>query len=86
MQSAEKEINLSLICEQKRFCILQGSGGVTNAWAIAKVASDGPKASRILLDVDARFIGNPGREASCIGNERFPRDFCSAASRKGARL
>ena len=64
MQSAEKEISAGLFCRQPPFCFLQGTSRVTNAWAIAKVASDGPQTWRILLDVDARFIGNRGRAAS----------------------
>jgi hypothetical protein len=61
MQSAEKEISVGLFCRQSAFCSLQGSPRVTNAWAIAKVASDGAQTSRILPDVDARFIGNRGQ-------------------------
>jgi hypothetical protein len=75
MQSAEKEISTGLFRRQLLFCFLQGSGPVTNAWAIAKVASDWPKSSRILLDVDARLVGNLEQGASCSRIERFPRDF-----------
>jgi hypothetical protein len=86
MQSAEKQISFGLFCRQSLFCILKGSGRVSNAWAIAKVASDRAKTSRILLDVDARLVGNLGQARGCTGIGRFPRDFCSAASRKGALL
>jgi hypothetical protein len=63
MQSAEKQISFGLFCGQSLFCTLQGSGRVSNAWTIAKVASDRAKTSRILLDVDARLVGNLGRRA-----------------------
>jgi hypothetical protein len=86
MQSAEKHISDGLFYGQALFCFLQGSGRVTNAWAIAKVAGDRPRTSRILLDVDARFISNLGQLLRCTGIGRFLRDFCSAASRRGARL
>jgi hypothetical protein len=40
MQSAEKKISVGLFYEQSAFCLLQGMVRMTNAWAIAKVASD----------------------------------------------
>jgi hypothetical protein len=86
MQSAEKHISDGLFSGQALFCFLQGSSRMTNAWAIAKVAGDRPKPSRMLLDVDARFIGNLGQALRCTRIGRFLQDFCSAASRRGARL
>jgi len=59
---------------------------MTNAWAIPKVAGQGGATLRKLLAVDARFIGNLRCRAVCFRIGRFPRSFCVAATRKGARL
>jgi hypothetical protein len=85
-QSAENKISLGLFSRQSTFCFVQGTEVVANAWAIAKVASDGRGPWRKLRDVDARLAGNLGQPLGCTGIGRFPRDFCSAASRKGAPL
>jgi hypothetical protein len=86
MQSAQNEIIVCLFIGLPGFCFLQGTRQVTNAWAIAKVAGGGAAALQKLRDSAARFIGNGIAAAGCIRIERFPRDFCSAASRKGALL
>jgi hypothetical protein len=86
MQSAEKEISFGLFCGQSSFCILQGRGRLTNPWPIAKVAGDWAETCRMLLDVGARLVGNLEQGVLCTGTGRFSRDFCSAASRKGALL
>ena len=86
LESAEKEISCRLICRQAAVCIPQGTVFVTNAGAIPKVAGQGCAALRKLPDVDARFIGNLRHRLACSRIRRFPRDFCSAASRKGAPL
>jgi len=86
MQSAEKEISFRPILGQSTVCTPQGTVSVTNAWAIPKVARQGRTALRKLPDVDARLIGNPRPVTVCSRIRRFPQDFCSAASREGARL
>ncbi|WP_164935069.1 hypothetical protein [Bradyrhizobium zhanjiangense] len=86
LESAEKEISCRPIYRQVACCISQGSVSVINAWAIPKVAGQCCGALRKLLDVDARFIGNIPHCAACFRIGRFPRSFCGAASREGARL
>ncbi|WP_161491245.1 hypothetical protein [Bradyrhizobium neotropicale] len=86
MQSAQKHIIDCSFVGQPVFCFLQGIRRVTNARAIAKVASAGVTALQKLRDSAARFIDNGAAAPGCIRIKRFPRDFCSAASRKGALL
>jgi hypothetical protein len=86
LKSAQEEISCRLIYEQATLCIPQGTVGMTNACAIPKVARQVPIALRKLPDVDARLIGSLRQRPACFRIGRFPRDFCSAASREGARL
>jgi hypothetical protein len=86
LESAEKEISFRPICGHVAFCILQGTLLLTNAWSVPKVAGEGWGSLRKLPDVDARFIGSERGGVHCFRIGRFPRDFCSAASREGARL
>ncbi|WBL82042.1 hypothetical protein I3J27_17040 [Bradyrhizobium xenonodulans] len=75
LESAEKEISCRPICRQVTVCIPQGSGSVTNAWAIPKVAGQVAGALRKLPDVDARFIGNSGTDLAAPESGVFRRLF-----------